>query len=90
MLELAHAYATSHLKGKPWGFHFSNGWAGYLKTIADLGQTKKQLAAGDVYTNDLLLTANKKADDAKARADAKKFKLNSAFAATKVDPNFKM
>jgi NitT/TauT family transport system substrate-binding protein len=90
MLELAHAYATSHLKGKPWGFHFSNGWAGYLKTIADLGQTKKQLAAGDVYTNDLLLKANKKADVAKARADAKKFKLNSAFAATKVDPSFKM
>jgi hypothetical protein len=32
-----------------------------------------------------VLTANKKADVAKARAEAKKFKLSSAPAATKVD-----
>jgi NitT/TauT family transport system substrate-binding protein len=90
MLELAHAYATSHLRGKPWGFHFADGWTAYLKTIKDLGQTKKLLAAKDVYTNDLLLQANKKADVAKARADAKKYKLNATFAKTKVDPKFKM
>jgi NitT/TauT family transport system substrate-binding protein len=90
MLELAHAYATSHLRGKPWGYHFAAGWAGYLKTISDLGQTKKLLKSSDVYTNKLLLAANKKANKAKAKADAKKYKLNATFAKLKVDPNFKM
>ena len=36
------------------------------------------------------IAANKKADAARARSDAKKYKLNSTFAATKVDPNFTM
>jgi NitT/TauT family transport system substrate-binding protein len=90
MLELAHAYATSHLQGKPWGYHFAAGWAGYLKTISDLKQTKKLLKGTDVYTNALLLAANKKANVAKARADAKRFKLNGTFAALKVDPKFRM
>jgi NitT/TauT family transport system substrate-binding protein len=90
MLELAHAYATSHLRGKPWGYHFAAGWAGYLKTISDLGQTKKLLKSSDVYTNKLLLAANKKANKAKAKADAKKYKLNATFAKLKVDPKFKM
>jgi NitT/TauT family transport system substrate-binding protein len=90
MLELAHAYATSHLQGKPWGYHFAAGWANYLKTIKDLGQTKKQLKGSDVYTNKLLQAANKKANKAKARADAKNFKLNTTFAKLKVDSKFKM
>jgi NitT/TauT family transport system substrate-binding protein len=90
MLELAHAYATSHLQGKPWGYHFAAGWAGYLKTISDLKQTKKLLKGTDVYTNALLLAANKKANVTKARADAKRFKLNGTFAALKVDPKFRM
>jgi NitT/TauT family transport system substrate-binding protein len=90
MLELAHAYATSHLRGKQWGHHFPVGWANYLKTISDLGQTKKALKVSDVYTNALVIAANKKADAARARSDAKKYKLNSTFAATKVDPNFTM
>jgi NitT/TauT family transport system substrate-binding protein len=90
MLELAHAYATSHLRGKPWGFHFADGWNAYLKTIKDLGQTKELLTPDQVYTNQLLLAANKKAAVARARADAKKFKLNATFAKTKVDPKFKM
>jgi NitT/TauT family transport system substrate-binding protein len=90
MLELAHAYASSHLQGKPWGYHFAAGWAGYLKTISDLKQTKKLLRTADVYTNALLLVANKKANVAKARADAKKYKLNATFAALKVDPKFRM
>jgi NitT/TauT family transport system substrate-binding protein len=90
MLELAHAYATSHLQGKPWGWHFPDGWSLYLKTIKHLGQTKELLTAPEVYTNQLLLAANRKAAVGKARADAKKYKLNAAFAQTKVDPNFKM
>jgi NitT/TauT family transport system substrate-binding protein len=90
MLELAHAYATSHLRRKPWGFHFSDGWNSYLKTIADLKQTKKRLKTSDVYTNQLLIAANKKADVKKARADAKAFKLSPTFKKLKVDPRFKM
>ncbi len=35
-------------------------------------------------------TANKKANKAKARADAKNFKLNTTFAKLKVDSKFKM
>jgi NitT/TauT family transport system substrate-binding protein len=90
MLELAHAYATSHLQGRPWGWHFAAGWNDYLKTIKDLGQTKELLGTSEVYTQALLTNANKKANVAKARADARKYKLNATFAKTKVDPNFKM
>jgi NitT/TauT family transport system substrate-binding protein len=90
MLELAHAYGTSHRKGQGWGYNYQAGWANYLKIVHDLGQTKKLLPTGDVFTNELQATANKKADVAKARADAKAYKLNSQFAATKVDPSFTM
>ncbi|MBA2359101.1 MAG: ABC transporter substrate-binding protein [Actinobacteria bacterium] len=90
MLELAHAYGTSHLKGQGYGYHYPGGWANYLKIIKDLGQTKKLLKIGDVYTNELAIAANKGANSARARADAKKFKLDSGFAATKVAPGFKM
>jgi NitT/TauT family transport system substrate-binding protein len=90
MLELAGAYATSHRRGQGWGYNDPKGWANYLKVVADLGQTKKLLAATDVYTNDLQKTANGKADSAKARADAKAFKLDKDFAQTKVYAGFKM
>jgi NitT/TauT family transport system substrate-binding protein len=83
-LELAVAYGTSHRQGHGWGYHSPSGWAGYLKVVHDLGQTKKLLSASDVYTNDLLNAANKKADVATARKDAKAFKLSSTWQA--VDP----
>jgi NitT/TauT family transport system substrate-binding protein len=90
MLELAHAYGTSHRQGQGWGYNYQAGWANYLKVIHDLGQTKKLLKTSDVIDNSLQAAANKKANRAKARADAKKFKLSSQFAATKVDPGFTM
>jgi len=86
MLELAHAYGTSHRQGQGWGYNYPAGWSNYLKVIADLGQTKKHLKTSDVIDNSLQAAANKKANRAKARADAKAFKLNAHFAATKVDP----
>jgi NitT/TauT family transport system substrate-binding protein len=83
-LELAEAYGTSHRAGKGWGYHFPAGWSNYLSIVHELGQTKKLLSPSDVYTNSLLAAANKKADVATARKDAKAFKLNSTFQA--VDP----
>ena len=44
MLELAHAYGTSHLKGQGWGYNDAKGWANYLKVVKGLGQTKKLLS----------------------------------------------
>jgi NitT/TauT family transport system substrate-binding protein len=90
MLELAHAYGTSHRQGQGWGYNYPTGWSNYLNVIHDLGQTKKLLKTSDVIDNSLQAAANKKANRAKARADAKKFKLSSQFAATKVDPGFTM
>ena len=90
MLELAHAYGTSHLKGQGWGYNEAKGWANYLKVVHDLGQTKKLLATKDVITNELQAVANRKADVARARKDAKAYKLDKDFTATKVRAGFKM
>ncbi len=83
-LELAHAYGTSHRAGKGWGWNYPAGWASYLGIVHKLGQTKKLLKVGDVITNDLVVAANKKADKARAIADAKAFKLNATW--RKVNP----
>jgi NitT/TauT family transport system substrate-binding protein len=83
-LELAHAYGTSNRAGKGWGWNYPANWANYLKLVHQLGQTKKQLSVNDVITNKLAVAANRKADKAKARADAKAFKLNATF--RKVNP----
>ena len=90
MLELAHAYGTSHLKGQGWGYNDPKGWANYLKVVKGLGQTKKLLPTKDVITNQLQVVANRKADVARARKDAKAFKLDAAFAKTKVRAGFTM
>jgi NitT/TauT family transport system substrate-binding protein len=90
MLELAHAYGTSHLKGQGWGYNDAKGWANYLKVVKGLGQTKKLLATKDVITNELQVVANRKADVARARKDAKAYKLDAAFAKTKVRAGFTM
>lgn len=90
MLELAHAYGTSHLKGQGWGWNYATGWANYLKVIHQLGQTKKLLTTGEVFTNALARAANKGANVRRARADARRFKLDKDFAKTKVDPKFTM
>jgi NitT/TauT family transport system substrate-binding protein len=90
MLELGHAYGTSHLRGQGWGFNYRAGWANYLKIVHDLDQTKKLLTTSEVFTNELQAVANRKANVGKARADAKAFKLNAAFSKTKVRAGFKM
>jgi NitT/TauT family transport system substrate-binding protein len=90
MLELAHAYGTSHLKGQGWGYNEAKGWANYLKVVHDLGQTKKLLATKDVITNELQAVANRKADVARARKDARAYKLDKDFTATKVRAGFTM
>lgn len=90
LLELAHAYATSHLRGQGWGYHYPKGWANYLKVVHQLGQTTKLLKVDDVVTNQLQSAANKRANVNRARHDAKGFKLDAAFAKTTVDPGFKM
>ena len=90
MLELAHAYGTSHLKGQGWGYNDAKGWSNYLKVVHDLGQTKKLLATKDVITNELQVVANRKADAARARKDAKAYKLDKDFAQTKVRAGFTM
>jgi NitT/TauT family transport system substrate-binding protein len=90
MLELAHAYGTSHLRGQGYGFHYAGGWSNYLKIIHDLGQTKKLLKTSDVYINTLATAANKGADVRRARADAKKYKLDKDFSKTKVAAGFRM
>lgn len=90
MLELAQAYATSHRQGQPWGWHYPDGWQGYLDTVYNLRQIKTQLKPGDVYTNDLVQAANKQADRPRAIADAQQFKLNPDFAATQLWQGFRM
>lgn len=90
MLELAHAYGTSHLAGQGWGYNYEKGWANYLKVVYGLGQTKKLLKPSDVFTNELQAAANKRANAGRARSDAKAFKLNAQFAKTKVAAGFTM
>jgi NitT/TauT family transport system substrate-binding protein len=90
MLELAQAYATSHRKGQPWGWHYEDGWKLYLDTVYKLGQIKKPLDLDDVYTNDLVQAANKKADTGRAIADARQYKLDADFAKTEVTKGFSM
>jgi len=80
-LELAEAYGTSHRQGHGWGYHSPAGWANYLSIVHKLGQTKKRLTPGEVYTNALVKSSNVKADKATAIKDAKAFKLNATFAA---------
>ena len=82
--------ARATCKGQGWGYNDAKGWNNYLKVVHDLGQTKKLLPTSDVITNDLQRPANKQADVARARKDAKAFKLAPNFAATKVAAGFKM
>jgi NitT/TauT family transport system substrate-binding protein len=84
-MQLASGYHTSrrfppHL----YGWHDPVAWTRYLNTIAKLGQTKQQLTLDDVLTNDFVRPANQLADKAKARADAKAYKVSATFAKTTI------
>jgi len=50
--------------------------------VYKLGQTKTRLTTGGLLTNNLVKPANAKADKARARRDAAKFKLSAAFKKT--------
>jgi NitT/TauT family transport system substrate-binding protein len=88
--ELASAYGIANRKGQGWGAHPLKGWARYLEIIADLGQTKQKLAVEDVVTNALVKEANSGADVARARRDARAYKLDADFAATKPSAGVKI
>jgi NitT/TauT family transport system substrate-binding protein len=83
LIELAAGYGLSNRRGNGWGFHYRSGWDKYLEIIHDLGQTKKRLSVNDVLSNELVGPANKTAAVAKAKSDARKFKLDADFAKTK-------
>jgi NitT/TauT family transport system substrate-binding protein len=82
LIELAAGYGRSNRRGNGWGFHYVSGWDRYLDIIADLKQTKKRLRVSDVLTNELVRPANQ-ADVARARRDARRFRLDADFRKTK-------
>ena len=82
--QLASGYSQRKRQGALWGSFDVNAWNNYLKTIAGLGQVKKQYTFGDVVNTALIAGANKRADVARARRDAKSFKLDQYFAKTKL------
>jgi len=85
MLQLASGYHTSR-RNPPhlYGYHYPDSWTKYLNFIFKFGQTKKHLTLDDVLTNDFVKPANAKADKARARRDAKAFKVNAAFKRTTI------
>ncbi len=87
LAELASGYAVEARAGKGWGYHDPANWKRYLDNVHKLGQTKKHLTVDQVLTNELVGAANKGANKAKAKADAKHYKLDQYFAKTKV-PNY--
>jgi NitT/TauT family transport system substrate-binding protein len=82
LIELAAGYGLSNRRGNGWGFHYVSGWDKYLDIIADLKQTKKRLRVSDVLTNELVRPANQ-TDVARAKRDARRFKLDADFRKTK-------
>jgi NitT/TauT family transport system substrate-binding protein len=82
LIELAAGYGLSNRRGNGWGYHYKAGWDKYLGIIHDLGQTKKRLNVDQVVSNELVAAANRTADVARARKDAKAFKLDADFAKT--------
>ena len=84
MVQLASGYSLRKRNGGLWGSFDQNAWNGYLATIAKLGQTKKQLKFGDIIDLSLIAAANKRADVARARRDAKAFKVDQYFKRTKL------
>lgn len=89
LMQNAALYGGAHKAGKPWGYAYMQNWQSYLDIIHKLGQTSKQLKASDVVTNELVAEANQ-ADVARARKDAKAFKLNAQFAKTTVPSDLKL
>jgi len=91
LLELAAGYHASRRNAPHlYGYHYPASWDKYLGFIAKFGQTKKRLALDEVMTNDFVRAANAKADKARARRDAKAFKLIDSFKRTTVPKGAKL
>jgi len=89
MMQLASGYSVFHRQAPHlYGWHDATSWNRYLNAIAKLGQTKTRLNLNDVVTNDLVRTANQKADVARARRDGSAFKLNEFFHTTTVPKGY--
>jgi NitT/TauT family transport system substrate-binding protein len=88
MMQLASGYSVYRRQAPHlYGWHDAGSWGRYLKAIVSLGQIEKPLALNQVFTNELVRAANQKADVARARRDAKAFKLN-VFKNTTVPPGY--
>jgi NitT/TauT family transport system substrate-binding protein len=89
MMELASGYSVFH-RNPPhlYGWHDAASWNRYLNAVPKLGQTKKRLSINDVLTNEMVRDANRKADVARARRDARAFKLSEVFTNTTVPKGY--
>ena len=89
MMQLASGYSVFHRRPPHlYGWHDPTSWNRYLDAIAKLGQTKSRLKINDVLTNELVRAANQKADVARARRDARAYKLNEFFRTTTVPKGY--
>lgn len=85
VLEAMCEQAASYAKHKGlWGYADLFEWQKYLDVVHQLGQTKKHFKTSDILTNKYIVEVNKKANKTKPRADARKFKLDKYFAATRI------
>ena len=84
MAQLASGYSLQKRHGGLWGSFNVNAWNSYLATIAKLGQVKKKYSFNDVIDTSLIAAANKRANVARARRDARAFKLDRYFSKTKL------
>jgi len=66
--------------GGMWGWHDLAGWGTFLKTIKDIGQLTKDIAAEDIIKNDFVAGGNQ-IDKEKVKSDAAAFQLAPEFAA---------
>jgi NitT/TauT family transport system substrate-binding protein len=89
MMQLASGYSVFHRRPPHlYGWHDPASWNRYLAAIAKLGQTKQRLTISSVLTNEMVRAANGKADVARARRDARAFKLSEVFANTTVPKGY--
>jgi NitT/TauT family transport system substrate-binding protein len=89
MMQLASGYSVFHRRPPHlYGWHDPASWNRYLDAIAKLGQTKKRLSINDVLTNELVRAANSRADVARARRDARAYKLSEVFRNTTVPKGY--
>jgi NitT/TauT family transport system substrate-binding protein len=88
MMQLASGYSVFRRQAPHlYGWHDAASWNRYLRNIRRLGQTKKQLTINQVLTNELVRAANRRADVARARRDARAYKLTT-FKNTTVPPGY--